>query len=197
MVHGNYFTIMREPHDDENYVMTAYERHSNHCTRCVSPLKIQRLDQTLCYRGYKYARDVANYLFAQNGKHFSVVARENGRLSQVRIPPNAFAVRSLLATIEDGLHLYSRKAITGAHPYPINPRRPAIKEIQPRSQPLVLKSYEIIERKPQTAQPRASLNYSLRRYPGLRSLYIIDRTGRLEGQREHSHTYLLYPEERV
>ena len=194
---GNYFTIVREPHDDEQYVMTTYERHSSHCTQCVNPLKIQGAGQTLCGRGHKYARDVADYLFAQNGKHFSVVAREKGRLIQIKTPSNAFAVRSLLAAIEDGLHLYSRKAITGAHPYPIHPRHPAINQIQPRNQPLVLKTYEIIERKPQSAQPVASLRHSLRRYPDHRSLYIIDRKGRLESQREHSRTYLLYPKERV
>ncbi len=167
MEHGNYLTIMREPYDDEQYVMTAYERHSNRCTQCVSHLNMSRRGPTLCRRGYKYARDVAGYLFSLNGKHFSVVASESGRLIQVKTPHNAFAVRSLLAAIEAGLPLYPREGITSDH---CQPQQPVTKQIQPQYQSPKLKTYKIIERKPRAVQRTVPLPCAALPGLGLRSI---------------------------
>jgi hypothetical protein len=56
-----------------------------------------------------------------------------------------------------------------------------------------LKTYNIVERKPQTVQSRASLHHSLPRYALHCSSYIFGPPGRSERQGEHSRTYLPYP----
>jgi hypothetical protein len=181
---GNYLTIMREPYDDEQYVMSAYERHLNRCTQCVSPLNRSGRGSALCGRGYKYARDVASYLFSRNGKHFSVVASESGRLIQVKTPQNPFAVRNLLAAIEAGLHLYPQEEITSDL---CQPRQPVAKQIQPQYQSPKLKTYKIIERKPRAVQPTAPLHPALRRYSRPRSSYIFERRSCAEPGKPFAH----------
>lgn len=157
---GNYLSFVREPHDDEKYVMAAYERHSSRCTKCSIPFELSGR-ASLCARGYQYARDVANYLFAQEGKNFSVVARERGKSVQVKIPRNAVAVHSLLAAIEAGLHLYIRKAIPFDR---YHTPQPGTKHIQLPNQSPKVRRYKIIERKPRTLQHPLPLHHSLFRY---------------------------------
>lgn len=166
--------------------MAAYERHSSRCTKCTIPLEMSGRGP-LCGRGYKYARDVANYLFAQKGEHFSVVAREREKLVQVKIPRNAFAVHNLLAAIEAGLHLYIRKAITSDL---YHTPQPGTKHFQPQNHAPKLKRYKIIERKPRTVQHPVPLHHSLLRYPRhVRYKFSNVQADRSQG--EDSNAYLL------
>jgi hypothetical protein len=109
-----------------------------------------------------YARDVANYLFARKGMHFSVVAKERGKLIQVKTPHNAFAVRNLLTAIEAGLHLYIRKAFVSDLDHT---GQPGTKQIQPQPLSPKLKIHKIIERKPRIVQSPVPFHHSLLRYP--------------------------------
>ena len=183
MAPGNYFTVLREPHDDEWHVMTAYERHSSRCLQCVKSLKMQQGDWTLCDRGYKYARDVANYLYAHDGKHFSIVASENGRRIQIKIPQKVLMVRRLLAAIEDGLNLYPRQSITTVQSYHIRSGQSAPKHIQPQYQSPKLETYNIIERRPQKAESQILPHRFLYKHPRHRLLYVTER------QSEAPHIY--------
>ena len=143
-------------------MVTAYKRHSSRYRQCARPLNGE---STMCGRGYGYARDVANYLFAQNGGHFSVVANEEGKRVQVQIPRKALRVRGLLAAIEKGLNLCPRRAFTEIQSCHIPPWRPATRQINPQCPPRKLKTYKVIEREPQKANRQALPCYFLCRRP--------------------------------
>lgn len=200
MLPGYYPTVMREPNDDEYYVMKAYERHTSRCPHCVRPLRIRGEGKALCDRGFKYARDVANYIFTQNGKFFSVVASERGRRVQVKMPRESLGVRSLLAAIEDGLILYSQPSITGIPCHNIRQWQTTASYKQSRHQSPKLKTYKIIERKPQQVEPEAFPRRIVHRHTGHPPLYNAGCVGQPQSQHEPLHRYWIierYPRARA
>ncbi|KAJ5515825.1 hypothetical protein N7527_007385 [Penicillium freii] len=96
---------IREPYDDEQYVITAYEKHSRQCLRCIASFEKKGGCHAMCDRGYKYARDVASYVLTQNGDCFSIVESESGRIARIEVPCKYRRVHSLLAAMEDGFDI--------------------------------------------------------------------------------------------
>ena len=184
---GFYLTVVREPRDDENYVMKAYERHLSRCTHCDISSSSRRDEYVLCDRGYRYARDVANYIFPRNGKYFSVVASEKGSRVQVKIPREAQGVRSLLAAIEDDLILHSQKTATGIQYNHIHQLQQITDRLGSRSQSPKLKTYKIIERKPQLAETEAFPCCILRRHTGHPPLYNTGCVGQPQSRHKSCH----------
>ncbi|KAE8145170.1 hypothetical protein BDV25DRAFT_165240 [Aspergillus avenaceus] len=170
---------VRELEADEEYVMEAFERHANHCTRCVTPLKAYKKGHSLCERGHQYATDVAQYLYSKNGKSYSVLDREYTQPTLVKIPRDCWAVRALLLAIEDGLSLERKEKtpvqdrkpiISYDRTYPIPPRRST-------SQQRVACN-EIIEREPRNTRRPRVIVYSPRSSPSRGSLYESDAAER-------------------
>ncbi|KAI9925233.1 hypothetical protein ASPWEDRAFT_121053 [Aspergillus wentii DTO 134E9] len=181
--------VVRELHADEDYVMTAFERHASHCIKCADPLEAHLQGRTLCDRGHQYAIDVAEYLYSKNGKAHSVVDQELNQPTLVKIPRDCEAVRSLLLAIEDGLRIHRKEnnhppVISYDQTYPIAPRRPVAPQ-QP------VPSKEIIEREPRaTKQRRHVIVYpSPRGSPSRGSLYDSDAVDRIERSYESSRVY--------
>jgi len=108
-----YLIVVRKSYRDENDVITAYESYLSRCLHCIIFRGSKREDFVLYNRDYRYTRDIANYIFAQNGKYFSVVANEKENCVQVKISPKTQEICSLLAAIKDGLVLHSQKSNTG------------------------------------------------------------------------------------
>lgn len=180
--------------------MKAYEKHLHRCSHCVCALRIRGEGKALCDRGYQYALDVANYIFSQNGKYFSVVASERGRRVQVKMPRECLGVRSLLAAIEDGLVVHSQQSIIGIPCRHIRQCQTTTNYKQSRHQSQMLKTYKIIERKPQQVEPEAFPPRILRRHMGHPPLYNSGFVGQPQSQRESHHSYRIverYPRTRV
>ncbi|RHZ46561.1 uncharacterized protein CDV56_101552 [Aspergillus thermomutatus] len=183
---------VRELEDDEEYVMTAFERHASHCSQCADPLRVHQEDRTLCDRGRQYAIDVAEYLYSENGKAKSVIDRELSQPTLVKIPRDCVAVRGLLLAIEDGLRLQRKEQekaqsqtrvaapiISYDRTYPIAPRRANTQ------QPIAVN--EIIEREPRALKSRRVIIYpSPRGSPSRGSLYDSDAADRIERFKESS-----------
>jgi hypothetical protein len=179
--------LVRELHADEDYVMTAFERHASHCRQCANPLEAQRQGRTLCDRGRQYAVDVAKYLYSKNGKAYSVVARERNQPTLVKIPHGCPAVRGLLLAIEDGLRLHRKEqnqtpVISYDRNYHVPARRPTMPSTSYR---------EIIEREPRTTTKRRRIIVypSPRGSPSRGSLYDADAVDRIERYYESSRVY--------
>ncbi|KAJ5612764.1 hypothetical protein N7510_005958 [Penicillium lagena] len=189
----NFVVVVRDLGDDEHYVMEAFESHAEHCPHCADPLQTHRDGGDLCERGRQYARDVAEYLYCQNGKHYSVVDRESGQPKRVKLPRDALAVRSLLAALEDGLRLRAPAVrapeISYDRTYPVGPRRPAVEHIQPRPSTPESPSRAIIEREPRSPKRRTIVYHSPRVSPARGSLYNADRVDRVERLYESSRIY--------
>lgn len=104
---------VRSLQDDEAYVAAAFERHVSHCSRCADFLRNRgdvrgqqrQRQESLCTRGQQYAVDVAEYLYCENGKVCSVIARERNQPTLVKTPFHWAAVRQLLLAIEQGMPL--------------------------------------------------------------------------------------------
>jgi hypothetical protein len=173
---------VRELEADEEYVMEAFERHANHCSKCADPLKTHEEDRSLCERGHQYAIDVAEYLYSKNGKAYSTLDRARNQPTLIKIPRDCHAVRALLLAIEDGLRLNRKeKAVAVQEPrspiitydrtYPVPPRRSTTQ------QPLAYN--EIIEREPRDMKRRRVIVYSSpRSSPSRGSLYEADAAER-------------------
>jgi hypothetical protein len=186
---------VRELEDDEEYVMTAFERHASHCSQCAEPLRVHKEGRSLCDRGHQYALDVAEYLYSENGKAKSVIDRELSQPTLVKIPRDCVAVRGLLLAIEDGMRL-QRKEQEKAHAqtqtqarvqvvapiisydrtYPIAPRQANTQ------QPIAVN--EIIEREPRTLKRRRVIVYQSPRGSSRGSLYDSDAADRVERSKE-------------
>lgn len=95
----------RLPHDDEMYVMEAFAHHASHCSKCANPYEVHRRGETLCSKGHRRARLVAQYLYSKDGQAFSQVDREGNRRIRVEIPAGCEAVRGLLKAMDRGLRL--------------------------------------------------------------------------------------------
>ncbi|KAL2866463.1 uncharacterized protein BJX67DRAFT_381981 [Aspergillus lucknowensis] len=182
---------VRELEADEQYVMTAFERHADHCYQCNDPLQVHQEDRSLCDRGHQYAVDVAAYLYSKNGKAYSVVDRDLNQPTLVKIPRNCVATRGLLLAIEDGLRLQRKEK---AHkPVVDGPTSPIISydrtyHIPPRRTSTVT---EIIEREPRTVKSRRVIVYPSphRGSPSRGSLYDSDAADRVERVKESSRVY--------
>ncbi|KAL3411938.1 hypothetical protein V8F44DRAFT_649592 [Aspergillus fumigatus] len=159
---------VRELEDDEEYVMTAFERHASHCSQCADPFRVHQEGRSLCDRGHQYALDVAEYLYSENGKAKSVIDRELSQPTLVKIPRDCVAVRGLLLAIEDGMRLQRKEqekpqsqnqarvqvvtpVISYDRTFPIAPRQAATQ--QPAA------CNEIIEREPRTLKRRRVIIY--------------------------------------
>ena len=81
-------TVMRvrDLATDEGFVLAEYEAHSRKCSYCTDALDTFREGRLLCERGLAYARDVANYIFLQQGKAYSAVDHEHDQKVLVCIP---------------------------------------------------------------------------------------------------------------
>ncbi|KAF4230467.1 hypothetical protein CNMCM8980_002690 [Aspergillus fumigatiaffinis] len=184
---------VRELEDDEEYVMTEFERHASHCSQCADPLRLYQEDRSLCDRGHQYALDVAKYLYSENGKAKSVIDRELSQPTLVKIPRDCVAVRGLLLAIEDGMRLQrkeqekaqsqSRARVQVVAPiisydrtYPIAPRQTTTQ------QPIACN--EIIEREPRTLKRRRVIVYQSPRGSSRGSLYDSDAADRVERSKE-------------
>lgn len=169
--------LVRELHADEEYVMMAFERHADHCTRCADPLRAHEKGHSLCNRGHQYAIDVTEYMYSKNGKAHSVVDRERNQATLVKIPRDCAATRGLLIAVENGLRLrrraqdHQRPIISYDQTYPVPPRRPA---------PQPAAYHEIIEREPRTPKRRVIVYPSPRSSPSRGSLYNSDAAARVE-----------------
>ncbi|GAD97472.1 hypothetical protein NFIA_055010 [Paecilomyces variotii No. 5] len=165
-----------ELQDDEMYVVSRYEHHAEHCTRCANPLRALKEDRGLCQRGYSHAELVATYLFSRHDKVYSI-ARESGEPTRVHIPREYKSVNALLLALELGLELREEKpqpVITYDVSKPATPRRsPEVEDPYPCT--------EIIERSPQTMKGSRTICYrSPRGSPHRGSLYETDEVDRLE-----------------
>ncbi|KAK5459612.1 hypothetical protein LTS15_003741 [Exophiala xenobiotica] len=97
--------IVREPRDDEYYVMSSFTRHIGRCARCPDLYKMHfQQGAALCDRGWRYARDVASYVYPHNGKPFSVVDREQGDEIELQLDEDiSESTLALMFAMEHGL----------------------------------------------------------------------------------------------
>ncbi|KAK5212271.1 hypothetical protein LTR47_007180 [Exophiala xenobiotica] len=97
--------IVREPRDDEFYVMSSFTRHIGRCARCPDLYEMHlQQNAPLCDRGWRYARDVASYIYPHNGKPFSVVDREQGDEIELQLDEDiSESILALLFAMEHGL----------------------------------------------------------------------------------------------
>lgn len=194
--------VVRRLEHDEEYVVNAFERHANHCPRCVDAIKTYDEGNTLCDRGNQYAIDVDKYIYAINDMAHSVVDRELNQSTLVQIPMNCESVRRLLLAVQYGLRLRrkevrfqndnekqnqrqrsespARPVISYDRTYPVAPRRPVSHTL----------STEVIERAPQGNMKRRVIVYpsssSSRASSSTRgSLYEEDRVERRESPRRN------------
>ena len=185
--------VVRNLGDDECYVMEAFEAHAQHCSHCALPHETYRSGGDLCERGRQYARDVAAYLYVENGKYYSVVDRENGKSMRVKVPRDAVAIRSLLAALTEGLRLRAPAVrppeISYDRTYPVRPRRPVVEHIAPRPDTPESPSRAIVEREPRSPKRRVIVYHSPRGSPSRGSLYDADRVDRVERLYESSRIY--------
>ena len=98
----------RPARDDEAYVLRAFSRHASHCDACRDPYAAYQQDQSLCPRGLRRARDVAQYIFSLGADDcaYSLVDRESARqLVRIELPRgcDAASVRGLLRAMQQGL----------------------------------------------------------------------------------------------
>ena len=185
--------VVRDMDDAERLVVEEFKRHVGHCTQCTTALEDHK--DSLCERGHPRAVDVTHHLYCKEGKHFSVVDKENGTLMRVKLPRDADSVRNLLDAVEAGMTLKSprrgraspvRSPATSTFYVPS--RRPVVEQGRPRSYSPEPESTatEIIERSPRVERSPGqgkrhvivyqSPRNSMSRSPSSRgSLYSSDR----------------------
>lgn len=154
---------VRDLGDDEKFVLSEFESHARHCSRCVDPLEVHREGRTLCEQGLHYAADVASYIFCSGGKVYSAIDRElDHALVNLRIPREYKWARRLLLATEEGLRLPSTPSPATAKPVvryiEVSPDRLADSRRRSMTEPVT----EIIERVPHNRRrviiyPRGSL----------------------------------------
>lgn len=184
--------VVRELQDDEKLVVSDFERHASHCATCANATQTHKDGRTLCTKGTAYARALSNYLYANNGKHYSTVDYESGKSTRVNLPHDLYAVRNLLVALEQGLRIRQKPLVVQPvqpvqpasydRTYPIPARRAS--DLRPRS--MSPDTYQIIERAPRLSRSPTSIMY---RSPGgspsrptssRGSLYDSDRQERVE-----------------
>lgn len=60
---------VRDPNDDESFVLLEFERHASHCSRYSGPLSAYCEGRRLCVRGNQYANSVTNIYTAKTATH--------------------------------------------------------------------------------------------------------------------------------
>ncbi|GLI76321.1 hypothetical protein PoHVEF18_004593 [Penicillium ochrochloron] len=149
--------VVRDLHDDEKLVVDDFERHVSHCTQCA--LALESGTDSLCERGQHRAIDVTKYLYSVDGKHFSVVDKENKKPMRVKLLRQGSHARTLIENIDKGMRLTSPRrgrappvmppstppqsshrrstSIRSSYDatYPVGPRRsgPVVEHREPRS----------------------------------------------------------------
>lgn len=114
---------VREPREDEDYVMSRFTKHMGRCARCPD-LYEMHLQQgaALCDRGWSYAREVARYIYPHNGKPFSVIDREEGDEVELELDEDiSELIRALLFAMEHGLWVELFRRGTDASSAPPGP----------------------------------------------------------------------------
>lgn len=179
--------LVRDPEADESYVISAYEAHADHCTRCADPMTVYEEKRSLCKRGTQYARDVAEYLRSKNGKIYSVVDLERNRSTLVRVPLKCVAVRQLLLAIENGLRVNTREEAT-ARERPIISHEPAPVRRTATQEDVACTA--IIEREPRSLKRHRVIVYtSPQSSPSRGSLYEADAADRIARVNRSSRIY--------
>jgi hypothetical protein len=121
-------TICRPARDDEHYVMQGFAAHASHCPRCENPYRVYKTGGTLCERGHAYARDVAQYVYSEAGKAYSVIDRSaTDTRVQIEIPAKCDAIRGLLRAVDKGLKIRgpaSRPIVTHDQTNHVSDQRP-------------------------------------------------------------------------
>ncbi|KAJ6188665.1 hypothetical protein N7519_003573 [Penicillium mononematosum] len=200
--------VVRDLYDDEKLVVDDFERHASRCRFCSHAVQTYKDGLALCESGNTRARTLRNYIFSQNGKHFSTVDLESGKSTRVKLPRDAFASRELFTALEQGLRI-REKAVVVQKPvqpvqstqstsydrtYPVPARRVSGKQTRPRS--MSPEAYQLIERAPRLSRSPTSIMY---RSPGgspsrpsssRGSLYSVDRQERVERHYETPRRYV-------
>lgn len=115
----------RSLHADEAYVLDAYQLHAQCCSRCADPL-----DSTnLCPQGTLLAECVVKYLFRREGQFYARRNHPGDKTDKVRLTPNAYSVRWLLAAVEQGRHLNTTEEEESGT---ATPDHPSIRIIEPK-----------------------------------------------------------------
>ncbi|KAF9894919.1 hypothetical protein FE257_004541 [Aspergillus nanangensis] len=89
----------------EQSVVNAFQRHANRCVHCANPFIERKQGVFLCERDVQYAINLADFLYTEHGKIYSVIDRLNFSPSEVDLPTSYTAPRLLLKAIENGLSL--------------------------------------------------------------------------------------------
>lgn len=197
--------LVRELHADERLVVQDFENHASRCRNCAHAVQTYKDGGALCESGNTRARTLRNYIFSQNGKHFSTVDFESGKSIRVRLPADAFAARELLTALEQGLRI-REKPIVVQEPvettqstsydrtYTVTARKVSSKQTRPRS--MSPETYQLVERAPRLSRSPTSIMY---RSPGgspsrpsssRGSLYGADRQERVERHYETPRWYV-------
>ncbi|KIW33240.1 uncharacterized protein PV07_00106 [Cladophialophora immunda] len=146
----------RDPRDDELGVMEHFAKHAAKCEYCHDPYEAYRQDRPLCSKGLSYAKDVAVYLYAKNGKAFSRIDRANGERVQVQIPADCGVVGLLIKAFDRGMKLDRTRV-------PVNERRreriydgpPEKEDLQRRRERRELSDdYDVVEIIPHSSRHR-------------------------------------------
>ncbi|KAL6243393.1 hypothetical protein RBB50_009946 [Rhinocladiella similis] len=96
---------VREPREDEEYVMSRFGKHLRRCRRCPDLREMHlQSGSGLCDRGLVYAREVARYVYSRNGRPYSVIDKRNGDdVKLILDGAVSDAILSLLFAFEHGL----------------------------------------------------------------------------------------------
>lgn len=98
----------RRPRSDEEYVMEHFHTHAKKCADCANPYSTHISGRKLCDKGHLLAQDVAQYIYSQGGRPYSMLDRESLKQRvQIEIPPHCDKVRQLLRAIDEGLRVRS------------------------------------------------------------------------------------------
>lgn len=94
------------------------------CKYCYDPVAVWRKGGELCDRGRSYAIDVAKYIYSKGGRPHSVIDKQAfGQRTEIEIPFEYEAVRSLVKAFDKGLQLTSaRPVISQDTRYYVEPR---------------------------------------------------------------------------
>ncbi|KAJ5305993.1 Carboxylesterase type B [Penicillium antarcticum] len=89
----------RSLHGDEFYALNTYQTHAQSCPYCGAPLD----SSIICDEGLPLARRLTEYISQRRNSFFALRSHDDDRTDRVRIPVQAYAIRALLAAVEQGL----------------------------------------------------------------------------------------------
>ena len=102
----------RRLREDERAVCYSWSKHANKCRYCYDPVAVWRKGGELCDRGRMYAIDVAQYIYSKGGRPHSVIDKAAyGQRTEIEIPVEYDAVRSLVRAFDKGLTLDQKRPI--------------------------------------------------------------------------------------